>query len=297
MLGMYPQWAAKTSHAAHAIVAADMSRHQRYAEEIAALSGARSPDLRRALATVRREDFLPPGPWLIESLDGIYYQSEDADPRHVLHGVGVAIDPARLLNNANPAKFAAQMQLAEPKPGETVFHVGAGFGYFSALFAEMVGPKGRVIAAEIDPTLREHARANLAPWPQAEVVGDALAADLPAFDLLYSSAGMGTLPVKWLSGLKIGGRMVLPITGPHDHGMVFLFHKTTENGPVAARMQSFARHYPCLGTRGDQDVAALGQAFLRPPSEIASLRLDPHEAEESCWLHGDGWCLSLKAPL
>src|SRR5579859_3611353 len=172
---MYPQRAAKTSRAAHAIVAAAMSRHQLYAEEIAALTGARSPALLRALATVRREDFLPPGPWLIESLDGIYYRSEDADPRHVLHGVGVAIDPERMLNNANPVKFATQMQLAEPKPGETVFHVGAGLGYFSALFAEMVGPSGRVIAAEIDPVLVEQARANLAPWKQVEVIGDALA--------------------------------------------------------------------------------------------------------------------------
>lgn len=271
-----------------------MNRHQLYAEEIAALSGVRSPTLLRALATVRREDFLPPGPWLIESLDGIYYQSEDADPRHVLHGVGVAIDASRLLNNANPVKFAAQMQLAEPKPGETVFHVGAGLGYFSALFAEMVGPAGRVVAAEIDPPLCEKARANLAPWAQVEVVGDALANPPPAFDMLYSSAGMGTLPLVWLTRLRTGGRMVLPITGPHDHGMVFLFHKSSETGPLAARMQSFTRHYPCLGTRGDQDVAALGNALRRPPSEVASLRLDPHEIEESCWLHGDGWCLSTK---
>lgn len=273
-----------------------MSRHQLYAEEIAALTGARSPALLRALAAVRREDFLPPGPWLIESLDGVYYQTEDGDPRHVLHGVGVAIDPARMLNNANPVKFATQIQLVEPKPGETVFHVGAGLGYFSALFAEMVGPSGRVIAAEIDPRLCEQARANLAAWPHVEMVGDALANPPSSFDLLYSSAGMGTLPAAWLGSLKIGGRMVLPITGPHDHGIVFLFHKTSESGPIAARMQSFTRHYPCLGTRGDQDVAALGNALRRPPSEVASLRLDPHAPEASCWLHQDGWCLSTKAP-
>lgn len=271
-----------------------LNRHQLYAEEIAALTGASSPTLARALATVRREDFLPPGPWLIESLDGIYYQSEDADPRHVLHGVGVAIDPARLLNNANPVKFATQMQLAEPKPGQTVFHVGAGLGYFSALFAEMVGPMGRVIAAEIDPGLREQARSNLAAWPQVEVVGDALAAAPPAFDLLYSSAGMGALPPAWPQSLKAGGQMVLPITGPHDHGIVFLFRKSPETGHILARMHSFTRHYPCLGTRGDQDVAALGNALRRPPSDVASLRLDPHQAEANCWLHGDGWCLSTR---
>jgi protein-L-isoaspartate(D-aspartate) O-methyltransferase len=273
-----------------------MNRHLLYAEEILALSGVRSPALKEALATVRREEFLPPGPWLVESMEGIYYQSEDADPRHVLHGVGVAIDPDRMLNNANPIKFVAQMQVVAPQSGETVFHVGAGLGYFSALFAKLVGPSGKVIAAEIDPDLREKARANLAGWPQVEVIGDALANSPPAFDLLYSSAGMGTLPNSWLKRLKIGGRMVLPITGPHDHGMVFFFQKSTETGPIAARMQSFTRHYPCLGTRGDQDVAALAQALRKPPSEVASLRLDPHETEDSCWLHGDGWCLSSKPP-
>ena len=274
-----------------------MNRHLLYAEEILALSGVRSPALQHALGIVRREDFLPPGPWLIESLDGVYYQSEDSDPRHVLHGVGVAIDPARMLNNANPAKFAAQMQLAAPRSGETVFHVGAGLGYFSALFAEMVGPSGKVIAAEIDADLCEKARANLASWPQVAVIGDALAFTPPAFDLLYSSAGLGTLPPSWLTALKLGGRMVLPITGPHDHGMVFLFHKNSESGPIAARMHSFTRHYPCLGTRGDQDVAALSQALRRPPSEVASLRLDPHEIQASCWLHSNGWCLSSQAPM
>lgn len=274
-----------------------MNRHLLYAEEILALSGVRSPALQRALATVRREEFLPPGPWLIESLDGVYYPSEDADPRHVLHGVGVAIDPARMLNNANPTKFATQMQAAAPQSGETVFHVGAGLGYFSALFAEMVGPSGKVLAAEIDPALCEKARTNLASWPQVEVTGDALASAPPAFDLLYSSAGLATLPPAWLKALKVGGRMVLPITGPHDHGMVFLFQKLTDAGPLAARMHSFTRHYPCLGTRGDQDVAALSQALRKPPSEVASLRLDPHKTEDSCWLHRDAWCLSAKPPL
>ena len=292
---MYLQRAAKTSSAPRAIVP-PMDRHQLYAEEITAVSGARSPTLRRALAAVRREDFLPPGPWMIESADGIYYSSEDADPRHVLHAVGVAIDPVRMLNNANPLKFASQMMLAEPRPGQTVFHVGSGLGYFSALFAELVGPSGKVIAAEIDPELREKARANLAPWPQVEVIGDAMAGAPAGFDLLYSSAGLATLPRAWAEALNCGGIMVLPITGPQDHGMVILFQKISMAGPLAARTHSFTRHYPCLGARADEDVAALGEALRRPPSMVASLRLDPHERDESCWLHKEGWCLSARPP-
>ena len=272
-------------------------RHYLYAEEIMALSGAKLPSLRLALAVVPREDFLPPGPWLIESLEGVYYPSDDADPRHVRHGVGVALDPARMLNNANPVKFAVQMQLVAPQPGETVFHVGAGLGYFSALFAAMVGREGSVIAAEIDPDLRRRAEINLAEWPQVRVAGDALEAGPESFDILYSSAGMGTLPLSWLQALRPGGRMVVPITGPHDHGMVFLFHKIAEDRPWPVHMLSFTRHYPCLGTRGETEIAALGQALTKPPSMVSSLRLDPHAPGEDCWLHGEGWCLSSKAAL
>ena len=270
--------------------------HLRYAEEIAALSGIVPPSLRRALATVRREDFLPPGPWMIESLKGIYYPSEDDHPRHVLHGVGVAIDLERRLNNANPLRFTEQMALVEPRPGETVFHVGAGLGYFSALLAELVAPSGRVLAAEIDPGLRERARVNLAGWPGVEVVGDALAAAPSAFDILYSSAGLGTLPAGWLAALRPGGRMVVPITDTHDHGLVFLLHKRAEELPWAARMISFTRHYPCLGSRAADDLAAVSTALTQASTKVASLRLDGHERDESCWLHHAEWCLSERPP-
>lgn len=270
--------------------------HLRYAEEVAALSGAKSPTLLRALGTVRREDFLPPGPWQIESMEGNFYTSEDADSRRVLHGVSIAIDASRRLVNANPARFAGQMQLIDPQPGETVFHVGAGLGYFSALFAELVGPTGRVLAAEIEPELRDQARINLADYPQVTILGDALASTLPPVDILYSSAGAGSLPAAWLAALKPGGRMIMPITDTNDHGMVFLLRKMAEGRPWIARTLSFTRHYPCLGTRETGDLAAVSTALTRP-GKVASLRVDQHQPDESCWLHGDGWCLSTKSPI
>lgn len=270
--------------------------HVRYAEEILALSGTESPALLRALSIVRREDFLPPGPWMIEALNGIYYPSADADPRHVLHGVGVALDLPRALNNANPVRFAEHMKALAPQPGETVFHVGAGVGYYSAILAEMVGPAGRVLAAEIDEDLRARARGNLAGWPRVELIGDALSAALPPIDILYSSAGLGTLPPAWLTALKPGGRMIMPMTDANDYGLLFLFHKIEEGRPWAARMLSFTRYYPCLGTREAGDLSSLSLALTMPPTKIASLRLDGHDKEPTCWLHGDGWCLSTLPP-
>jgi protein-L-isoaspartate(D-aspartate) O-methyltransferase len=271
--------------------------HARYAEEVAALSGAKAPALLRALATVPRERFLPPGPWLIESMEGGFYTSADADPRRVLHGVSIAIDIETMLVNGNPARFAGHMQQVDPRPGEAVFHVGAGFGYFSAVLAELVGPSGRVFAAEIEPELREQARINLAPYPHVEVLGDALAGPLPPVDILYSSAGAGTLPAAWLAALKPGGRMVVPITDQNHHGMLFLLHKIADDRPWSVKLLSFTRHYPCLGTREADNLAAVSSALTRPAGKVASLRFDGHEKDDSCWLHGDGWCLSTRPPV
>jgi len=268
--------------------------HVRYAEEVAALSGARSPRLFHALSVVRREEFLPPGPWLIEALNGLYYPSGDADPRRVLHAVGVALDADRLLNNANPVRFAEQMELIEPQLGETVFHVGAGLGYYSAVLAELVGPTGKVLATEIDPGFRERAHGNLKAWPWVELTGDAMDVTVPPIDVLYSSAGLGTLPPSWLAALKPGGRMVVPITDKRNHGLVLLLRKTEEGHPWSAGLLSFTRHYPCHGTRGDADLNAVSAALGRPPALVTSLVFDQHEAGETCWLHGDGWCVSTR---
>src|SRR5690349_4322511 len=84
-------------------------RRRFYAEEIAVLSNLRTPGLIDALATVPREEFLPPGPWLIRSevdYGGGNRQTPDGDPRHVYHNVAIAIDPARQLFNGAPSLLA-----------------------------------------------------------------------------------------------------------------------------------------------------------------------------------------------
>ena len=32
-------------------------------------------------------------------------------------------------------------------------------------------------------------------------------------------------------------------------------------------------------------------------ASVRSLRCDRHEKDETCWLHGDGWCFSTRDPL
>ncbi|MFZ5477986.1 MAG: class I SAM-dependent methyltransferase [Myxococcota bacterium] len=49
-----------------------------------------------------------------------------------------------------PAELVAALKL---RPGDTVADIGAGTGYFNGRLAAAVGPGGRVIAVDIEPTL------------------------------------------------------------------------------------------------------------------------------------------------
>ena len=255
----------------------------------------RDPRILRAFEAVPREDFLPPGPWSIEGVDGGYFQSPDDDPGHVLHAVGVVLSRAGEvpLHCANPAAVARSLAATSIVEGDRILHVGAGLGYFSAIIAELAGSSGQVVAAEIDPNLAAQARRNLAPWPQVSVVGDALTLPPQSYDVIFSSAGMASIPPLWLELLPAGARMNLPLTGSNGAGFSFSFRRKGGGGPISAKMESLVRFYPCLGLRKAGDVAALDLALAGGQAPfVTALRLDSHDQGQACWLHGDGWCLS-----
>lgn len=204
-------------------------RRRFFAEEVAAVAGIESERIVAAFAAVRREDFLGTGPWdVVVFGDGgtpSYRKTRDADPAGILHNVVVAIDPARNLNNGQPSALANWMNLLEVTPGDSVLHVGAGVGYYSAILAELTGPDGRVTAIEIDPVLAARAQSNLVPWPHARVFAGDGRDTHGTHDAILINAG-ATLPRReWLDALKPGGRLVVPLTvavpgGLHGAGLM-----------------------------------------------------------------------------
>jgi protein-L-isoaspartate(D-aspartate) O-methyltransferase len=273
-----------------------------FAEEIEAAAGLQTPGLVEALATVPRERFLGPGPWIMPAVDealGPPRRTPDADPRRVYHNVSIAIDPSRQLYNGQPSILARWIDVLGLSPGSRLLHIGCGTGYYSAIAARLVGPGGRVAAIEIDEALAARARENLGDLPSVDVVpGDGTSPPPGPFDAILVNAGVTHAHPAWLDALASGGRLLLPLTfsveqmpSPISKGVAVLV--TSNDQGHAVRFLSMVAIYSSLAVRdpglnGRLRTAMTGGAWFT----VRRLRRDAHAAEPACWLHGEGFCLS-----
>ncbi len=255
-----------------------------YARDTVRAAGSHDPRLVDAFAAVPREDYLGPPPWELHGGHG---------PRRLVHDphllytdalVSLAAD--RGINNGQPTLHAACLAAVAPQPGETVLHVGAGTGYYTALLATLVGPHGRVLAFEVEPDLARHARVNLSRYPQVEVVAASGAqAPLPRSDVIYVSAGATHPLPAWLDALASGGRLVFPLTPGAGSGVMLL---VTRRGDAryAARALMRVAFIGCIGARDDPAADTLATALSRGSiSEVRSLRRGT-PPDETAWCIG-----------
>jgi protein-L-isoaspartate(D-aspartate) O-methyltransferase len=274
----------------------DLARHY-YAEELRAVANLRSEAVVQAFAKVPREHFLGPGPWQVFSPNSESdWTTKDADPRHLYHNLLVVIDAERQLNNGHPSFLAFLIEQLELKEGDHVVHVGCGPGYYTAVMAEVVGPKGHVTAIEIDSKLAARARTNLSNLSQVEVIdGDGGEKDPGPCDAILVNAGATHPRSMWLDSLRAGGRLVLPLTAAGDEGGTVggVFKITRQDTGFAASFVSRVGIFPCYGARDPELNDKLKEAFKRDDAKsVQSLRRDKHDAENSCWYHGEGFCFS-----
>lgn len=284
-----------------------------YAEEIRYAANLSNPALIEAFARVPREKFLGPGPWKIAGADvtggggAIYVPTEDDDPRRVYHNVAIGLDPARNLNNGQPGSLAHWIEALDLKPGDRVFHLGCGVGYFTAILAETVGPTGGVIASEVDAEFAERADANLASHPNVQVhSGDGIALDVGPCDAMLINAGVTHPQRLWLDQLRDGGRIVVPITvaigntGLGKGVMVKIVRAPAvpRSAPrFSARVLTFVAIYHCSSGRNPQLEPVLGKAFATGTlMKTRSVRIDVHEATEACAVHTPEVCISSADP-
>jgi protein-L-isoaspartate(D-aspartate) O-methyltransferase len=269
-----------------------------YAEELRAIANLQSEAVVRAFAKVSREHFLGPGPWQVRSpgFEG-YWTTKDTDPKHLYHNILVAIDASHQLNNGHPSFLASLIDRLEVKPADHVIHVGCGTGYYTAIMAELVGREGQITAIEVNPELASRSRHNLNYFPNVAVIeGDGGETDAGPADAILVNAGATHPRAIWLDSLRPRGRLILPLTVTDDAdggggGHVLKVIRHPEG--LAASFISGVGIFSCVGSRDAELNQRLKEAFERDDwKSVQSLRREPHDLADTCWLHAENFCLS-----
>lgn len=275
-----------------------------YARQMLALGGVDDVAIERALAAVPREDFLGPPPWLASVPFAGPRSLPGSDPVVLYQDVLIALDPARGVNNGSPSLHASLLKALGAKQGEHIIHVGAGAGYYSAILAELVGPRGQVTAVERDAASAERARAALVGRTNVRVVCDdgARWPDSEA-DGVYVNFAVSRPADRWIEGLSPGGRLVFPlgVPGPQRESSG---GRHSDRG-AALRIERRGCGYAARAVSAAYFVCAEG-AFETDPQELARLRAaleagglekvrsmvwKPPAPPDNAWLSGSGWAL------
>ncbi len=165
-----------------------------------------------AFKKIKRIDFLP---------DDIKSLSELNEALPVGYGQTIS----------QPLVVAFMLELLEPEEGEKILDVGSGSGWTSALLAEIVGDKGKVIAIEVVPELKEFGEKNNSKYNFVKkgrvqfICADGSKGyekEAP-FDKILVSATAIKIPDAWKNQLGVGGRIVTPI-----NSSIMLFIKKSE---------------------------------------------------------------------
>jgi len=171
------------------------------------------PRIIEAFQKIKRVDFLPKG---MEDLAEL----NEALPI----GYGQTI--------SQPLVVAFMIEQLEPKEGDKILDIGSGSGWTTALLAEIVGPKGKIIAIDIIPELVEFGKNNVTKYNFIEkgrvlfICADGSKGykkEAPYDRILASAAVQTEVPQAWREELKIEGRIVTPIGSS-----IWLFIKKSE---------------------------------------------------------------------
>src|SRR3989338_2387971 len=172
-----------------------------------------TPRIIEAFKSIDRKDFIPQ-----DLLDSAYVD----EPLPI--GFGQTI--------SQPLTVAFMLEHLSPERGEKILDVGAGSGWQSALLAEVVGDKGKVISIERIPELVEMAKENIAKYNFigkniVEVIegdGSEGCEKFATYDKIIAAASARELPPVWKEQLKVGGKIVAPV----EHSVIVV-NKVSDN--------------------------------------------------------------------
>lgn len=238
------------------------SHRKHYSQLVTAIAGVESANTKlvSAFATVRREDYLGPGPWKIRA-GSTYTVTPTDNPEFLYQDVLVALKSKERINNGQPSLHARCLDSLQILTGETVLHIGAGTGYYTALLSELVGASGNVFAYEVDDELAQIASDNLKDRKNVHVHQCSGAiANLPNCDVIYVNAGATRPETSWLDAINDSGRILFPLTSTLDSGGMLLLQQVSE-ASYSAKFVSPAAFIPCVGIRNEEAAFELADTF------------------------------------
>jgi protein-L-isoaspartate(D-aspartate) O-methyltransferase len=262
-----------------------------FGKRMAASAGEREQSaVATVFATTPREMFVGPPPWRL------FGEREDGgevvdDPALLYQDVLVQLKGEAAINNGQPSLHAMCMAVLHVRPGETAVHVGAGTGYYTAMLGKLVGSEGRVEAYEIESDLAWRAAENLRSMPWVRVhAGSGVTKSLPECDVLYVSAGATSPQAVWLDALRMGGRLLFPLTPDEGYGGMLLVTRLAEG--YRARFLCGAKFVGCSGARDAADERGVAECFRRGEANTVRSLQRNDEPDETAWCVGRGWWLS-----
>ncbi|NBG88599.1 protein-L-isoaspartate(D-aspartate) O-methyltransferase [Isachenkonia alkalipeptolytica] len=157
----------------------------------------KTPSIKEALLAVDRKDFVLP-----RYTDYAYLD------RPLPIGEGQTI--------SQPSTVVFMLELLQAEKGHKVLDAGSGSGWTTALLSHIVGPRGKVIAMELLPSLKTFGEENFkhAPYENGIFLQGNGAKGVPEeapFDRILISAGAREIPSALLDQLAEGGKLVLPL--------------------------------------------------------------------------------------
>jgi protein-L-isoaspartate(D-aspartate) O-methyltransferase len=264
-----------------------------FAAMVTANAGAaQNTELKAAFASTPRERFLGKGPWKVVA-KGSYIDTPSDDPAFIYVDAAVALDAVAGINNGQPTLHAACLDALDIQKGETITHIGAGTGYYTALLSKLTGPTGTVYAFELQRRLAGKAKRNLAEMSNVTVQNcSGTEGDLPPSDIVYVSAGATGPQNVWLDALRENGRLLFPLTPDKGWGAMLLIKRLATVDRYMAKFLSGAMFIPCVGARDEDTSERLSNAFSSGEMKgVQSMRRDS-PVDETCCFAGKGWWLS-----
>lgn len=173
------------------------AQREKLVNSMVASGSLKSPELKRAFLSVKREEFFLP--------DMKRFSYEDS---------AFSIGYSQTISQ--PSTIAIMLEHLMPKRGQKVLEVGSGSGYVLALLSELVGPEGTVIGIERNTELAQRSRYTLEKlgYKKVKVINADGSKGLPEespFDRILVSAACSAVPKPLEEQLAFGGRLVAPV--------------------------------------------------------------------------------------